>query len=121
MKRYLCWLAVLGVCVLPDWASARHRRCWAPPPPCHPYPRAYPRQIVFVPPAVPVYEVPLPPPRVYVSPVTIDPVVPAPRPAAPNKFDRAVATPPAPEPLGTPRPYATPTAAPAVVAEPTRA
>ena len=24
MKRYLCWLAVLGIMVVPDWASA----CW---------------------------------------------------------------------------------------------
>jgi hypothetical protein len=124
MKRYVCWLAVLGVCALPDWASAFHR-CRPLPPRCRPYdPLVYHRPVVFVAPAVPVCETPLPPPRVYVSPmvvappvvapVVVGPVVPTPRPAAgPSKFDKTTTTtPPAVEPLGSPRPFATPSAAP---------
>jgi hypothetical protein len=88
MKRYLCWLALLGVVALPDWASAFHpfHPCWAPPPPCGPFGgyglfgRAmpvYPQPPVYVAPAAPVYEVPLSP-RVYVAPIPAAPAAPTP-------------------------------------------
>ena len=31
MKRYVCWLALLGVVAVPDWASAFNRRYWYGP------------------------------------------------------------------------------------------
>jgi hypothetical protein len=94
MKRYLCWLALLGVVALPDWASAFHpfHPCWAPPPPCGPFGfglfgRAvpiYPQPPVYVAPAVPVYEVPLSP-RVYVAPVPTTAAIPPAAQVAPSK------------------------------------
>jgi hypothetical protein len=79
MTRYLCCLAVLGVGALPDWATAYHP-CWVPPP-CGPAP-GYPMQFYLVPPAAPVYEVPLPPPSVHVVPAPKAAAVPTP--AAPR-------------------------------------
>ena len=64
MKRYLCWLAVLGAATVPDWAAACDRpfwvqTYWVPPPVYVP---------AYQPPCVPVYEVPLPPPRITTVP-----------------------------------------------------
>src|SRR6266542_812384 len=67
MKRYLCWLTLLGVLAVPDWASACYLRQWFPPPPCQPMPPA-----CYAPPAyagppvvyVPVYVQPSAAPRV---------------------------------------------------------
>lgn len=86
MKRYLCWLALLGVAALPDWASAFYpfRPCWAPPPPCQPFGYGgpvFPRLRPFAPSVVPDCEVPVSPPAVHVFPVTVVPVSPAPAPA----------------------------------------
>lgn len=67
MTRHLCWIALLGSATVPDWASACYvRQNWAPPP-CvyYPPPCYYPPPVVYV----PVYPVPISPPR-------IDPTVP---------------------------------------------
>lgn len=45
MKRYLCYLSLLGVGVIPDWASAFHP-CWSPPPPCYSYSYGPPRTLL---------------------------------------------------------------------------
>lgn len=104
MKRYLCWLAVLGIASVPDWASA-FQPCWAPPPPpCVPYgpPVGYMRPLVFVQPCIPVYEVPLPGPQVYpIPPATVSG---NPRSGSPRPVPVAT-TPPTPV-------FATPTSAP---------
>ena len=110
MKRYLCWLAVLGLAVVPDWASA-FQPCWYPRRPCLPYyPPAPP---VYVVPCIPVYEVPLPPPRIYTTPQqpakpSSGPAAAAPKPATPP-IPPAAATTPNVEPTfrpvgGTPPP-----------------
>ncbi|MDB5311355.1 MAG: hypothetical protein JWO38_5557 [Gemmataceae bacterium] len=110
MKRYLCCLAVLGVVAVPDWASAFHP-CWAPPPPCSPGgygiygspPPVYPQQLMFVPPYVPVYEVPLPAPRVYPS----APAATAPRPATPTPNPGTTKATPTPTPTEPAAPLTT--------------
>jgi hypothetical protein len=115
MKRYLCWLAVLAVAAVPDWASAYHRCGW-PPPPCGYVvgPVSYP-PVVYV----PVYQPPMAPPKVYIAPA----------PAAPDRGETP-ATPqaaaPAPEPEFRPAGGkrtgdALPTPAPAPAAPPTPA
>ena len=103
MTRYLFCLAVLGVGAVPDWATAYHP-CWVPPP-CGPAP-AYPQYFYLVPPAAPVYEVPLPPPAVYPVPRAAvraqEPAParpwPAPAPVADPPVRPAVGTTPAPLP-----------------------
>lgn len=94
MKRYLCWLTILGVGAVPDWASAFQNRC-RPVAPYNPGPVSYcPPQVVFVPPCVPVYEVPLPPPRVYVTPQVNAGVEPNPRAVAPRALPKINIDPP---------------------------
>ena len=57
MKRYVCWLALLGVAAVPDWASAFGRRCWSGP--VYYEPVYYtPPPIYYAPPCVPVYVAP---------------------------------------------------------------
>lgn len=87
MKRYVCFVALLGVVAIPDWASAFFRP-WCAPPPCSPYGYgrfggyAMPVPVysppVLVQPCVPVYEVPVAPPRVYQVPPAVATVAPTP-------------------------------------------
>jgi hypothetical protein len=116
MKRYLCWLAVLGVAAVPDWASA----CWPgwgvrwyappPPPPIYAVP-VCPPPIYVAPPIYAPYPVPvLPPPR-------LEPVPPMAVPApAPARSSDGMGT--APAPTWSPGAKSLPTRPPAV--EPVR-
>lgn len=114
MKRYVCFVALLGVAAIPDWASAFFRP-WCAPPPCSPHGYGYggfggyavPVPVypppVFVQPCVPVYEVPVAPPRVYqVPPVA---AVQSPTPAV-----NPVKPPTAPAVTAVPKPAPAPTA-----------
>jgi hypothetical protein len=126
MKRSLCWLAVLGIAVLPDWASAYHP-CYAPPPPCGSFgPPAYhqPPVVLVVPVYVPVAPAtsaaPLPSPRVFTE-TTPPPVRPAPPAVKPDAVATPAPKPPEFRPSNPPRtatppavsPFAAPTPAPA--------
>lgn len=84
MKRYLCWLAVLAVAAIPDWASAYHPCGWPPPPCGYPVGPGYYPPVVYV----PVYP-PAAPPRVHVSPAAA-PARPA-QPATPQAASPAPA------------------------------
>ena len=86
MKRYVCWLALLGVGAVPDWASAFGRRYWCGP--------AYYEPLYFAPP--PVYYAPPPCAPVYVA----VPCPPASTPAPPQKTPTART----PKPADPPKP-----------------
>jgi hypothetical protein len=105
MTRYLCWLAVLGVIAVPDWASAcrpgRVGRVYVPAPVFFaPVAPSYPAPARCGPPVL----VPCPPP-VLVCPSTDMPAPTTPRPLPPPKVD----PPPGP---------AVPSAAPSVSVDP---
>jgi hypothetical protein len=154
MKRYVCFVALLGVVAIPDWASAFFRP-WCAPPPCSPYGYGYGRfggyrgfggyampvpvysPPVVVQPCVPVYEVPVAPPRVYqvpaavaVAPIpAVNPVKPPAPPtvaADPKPIPKPAAVkPPEPDPMLRPAggpttalPAAAPSPAPAPKPEP---
>jgi hypothetical protein len=101
MKRYLCWLAVLAVVAIPDWASA----CWPLlGAPMHAAPMYYPP---------PVYSVPIYPPAYVYPPVVGSAVVMPPwgfRPGASAPYAalpeaaKPAQTPAAVKPAATPRP-----------------
>lgn len=84
MKRYFCWLALLGIIVLPDWASA----CW--PLWGRPF---YPAPVYYPP---PVYT-PSAYPSVYAYPPIVGPVTPVPSmatcPPCSSPFAPAIVTP----------------------------
>ena len=66
MKRYLCWLTLLGVLAIPDWASACYVRQWFAPP-CQPMPPICCDQPMYSGPPVvymPVYVTPQAAPRI---------------------------------------------------------
>ncbi len=126
MTRYLCWLAVLGVAALPDWATACrplwviHRPCapvhfepvcptWQPmyfappvfcPPVWYPPPACWPAPMpMYAAPAMPTAPMSmLPPPRVEQGPKL---AAPSPAPAEMGKAapKRLPATPPQTEPI----------------------
>ncbi len=61
MKRYLCWLTLLGMLTIPDWASACYVVQWCAPPPCEVMPvYCYEPPVCYGPPVVyvPVYVAP---------------------------------------------------------------
>ncbi len=118
MTRYHLWLAALGVAALPDWASACQPAPY--PVPYWPCPAGYPAQIVVVPPCLPVYEAPLPPPRVEPQPATKPAEMPKPDPVRPTAEREPVRPPPeAVTPPTTPAVPAVP--APSLRPEPPRA
>ncbi|HUR55745.1 MAG TPA: hypothetical protein VMZ71_16530, partial [Gemmataceae bacterium] len=55
MNRYVCWLALLGVAAVPDWASAFNRRYWCGPVYYEPVYYAPPPVVYYPPPCLPVY------------------------------------------------------------------
>lgn len=82
MNRYACWLALLAVGAVPDWASAFNRRYWCGPTYYEPVYYA-PPPVYYPPPCIPVYvAVPCPPPAATPGPKT---AIRAPKPADPPK------------------------------------
>ncbi|HET6576444.1 MAG TPA: hypothetical protein VFG68_22785 [Fimbriiglobus sp.] len=89
MKRQYIPLALLGLALVPDWATALGGRRWClrPPPPCPP-------RIVFVPPCPPIF--PVAPPNYSVLPaptVQVEPAAPPPAKPEPTKPNPAPAAP----------------------------
>lgn len=109
MTRYLCWLGVLGVLAVPDWATACRPWVvgagWGPPVVCPPpvtFAPVCPPPVIVAPPVYPAPVAPmLPPPRVEPPPRMATPMpAPAPTPSAGDPPPRPTAglvpgTPPA--------------------------
>lgn len=94
MMRYLCWLGVLGVVAVPDWAAACRPMGgagWGPPP-------------VYSPPvcSYPIYVMPVCPPPYYAAPPVYQPFPgPMMQPPRVEAVPRMAAPTPAPPPSGT--------------------
>lgn len=118
MMRSFCWLGLLGVAVVPDWAAA-FQPCWCPPPPCYVVPVCPPP--VYVVPCVPVYNAPvlLAPPKVYVTPqvAPVTRVQPTPVRSA-NPTPANVATPAPPKVTVVPNPMPAEVVRPAAATSP---
>lgn len=100
MNRYLCWLGILGVMAVPDWATACRPwmgACWGPPvvctPPTYVYPTCLP-PIQVAPPIYPATMAPmLSPPCIEATPRLATPA-PAPISAGESSLGSAVGSTP---------------------------